>query len=93
MFVLVDLARIQCVSTSTCERAFNVQILIKTRVRHNLGSKNLEVVLEIALKGLVENFDNIIEDAIFCGKIKPNTGFYILILHFMCLLQVMHLVW
>ena len=38
LLVLADLARVQCVSTSTCERAFSVQNLIKTRVRNRLGS-------------------------------------------------------
>ena len=41
LLILADLARVQCVSTSTCERAFGVQNLIKTRVRNRLGSKNL----------------------------------------------------
>ena len=31
MLVLADLARVQCVSTTTCERAFRIQNLIKTR--------------------------------------------------------------
>ena len=53
LLVLADLARVQCVSTSICERAFSVQNLIKTRVGNRLGSKNLEAMLGIALEGPV----------------------------------------
>jgi hypothetical protein len=35
---------VQCVSTATCESAFNVQNLIKTKVRNRLGSKNLDAI-------------------------------------------------
>jgi hypothetical protein len=92
LFVLANLARVQCVSTSTCERAFRVQNLIKTRVKNKLGSKTLEAMLRIALEGPDENFDNIIEEAIPLWKIGAKYRFYMLILHVMCLLQVMHLV-
>jgi len=61
---VVASARVQCVSTTTCERAFSVQNLIKTRVRNKLGSKNLEAMLRIALEGLDEEVDDIINDAI-----------------------------
>jgi hypothetical protein len=64
LLVLVDLDRVQCVSTSTCKRTFSVQNLIKTRVRNKLGNKNLEAMLRISLEGPDENFDNIIEEAI-----------------------------
>jgi hypothetical protein len=40
-----------------------VQNLIKTKVRNRLGSKNLDVMLRIALKGLDEEVDDIIGDA------------------------------
>ena len=49
--VLVELAHVQCVSTTMCERAFSVRNLIKTKVRNKLGSKNLEAMLHIALEG------------------------------------------
>jgi hypothetical protein len=35
---------VQCVSTATCERAFIVQNLIKTKVRDRLGSKNFDAI-------------------------------------------------
>jgi hypothetical protein len=41
-----------------------VQNLIKTKVRNRLGGKNLDVMLRIALKGLDEEVDDIIGDAI-----------------------------
>jgi hypothetical protein len=41
--------------TTTCERAFNVQNLIKTKVTNRLGSKNLD-----ALEGPDEEVDDII---------------------------------
>jgi hypothetical protein len=55
---------VQCVSTTTCERAFSVQNLIKTKVRNKLGSKNLDAMLRIALEGPDEKVDDIIGDAI-----------------------------
>ena len=45
LLILVELAHVQCVPKATCERAFNVQILIKTKVRNMLGNKNLEAML------------------------------------------------
>ena len=54
----------QCVSTATCEHAFSVQNLIKTKVRNRLGSKNLHAMLRIASEGPDEEVDDIICDAI-----------------------------
>ena len=51
LLILAELAHVQYVSTTTCERAFSVQNLIKTKVRNRLGSKNLEAMLQIALEG------------------------------------------
>jgi hypothetical protein len=55
---------VQCVSTTTCEHAFIVHNLIKTKVRNKLGSKNLDAMLRIALEGLDEEVDDIIGDTI-----------------------------
>jgi hypothetical protein len=55
---------VQCVSTTTCDRAFSVHNLIKTKVRNRLGSKNLDAMLWIALEGPDEEVDDIIGDAI-----------------------------
>ena len=64
LLVLAKLATVQCVSTATCERAFSVQNLIKTRVRNRLGSKNLEAMLQIALEGPDDEIDDVLCDAI-----------------------------
>ena len=50
LFILAELAHVQCVSTTTCERAFCVQNSIKSKVRIRFGSKNLEAMLRIALE-------------------------------------------
>ena len=55
LLILAELAHVQCVFTTTCERAFNVQKLIKTKVTNSLGSKNLD-----ALEGPDEEVDDII---------------------------------
>jgi hypothetical protein len=51
LLILAELVHVQCVSTMTCERAFTVHNLIKTKVRNRLGSKNLEAMLQTALEG------------------------------------------
>ena len=64
LLILAELAHVQCVSTTTCERASSVQNLIKTKVRNRLGSKSLDAMLRIALEGPYEEVDDIIGDAI-----------------------------
>ena len=68
LLVLARLALVQCVSTTTCERAFSIQNLIKTRVRNRLGSKNLEAMLRVALEGPEDDANAIICDAILLWK-------------------------
>ena len=63
-FILPKLAHVQCVSTATCERAFSVRNLIKTKVRNRLGSRNLDAMLRIALEEPYEDVDDIICDTI-----------------------------
>jgi hypothetical protein len=55
---------VQYHSTTTCERAFSVHNLIKTKVRNRLGSKNLDAMLRITLEGPDEEVDDIIDDVI-----------------------------
>jgi hypothetical protein len=50
LLILAKLAHVQCVSTATCERAFSVKKLIKTKVRNRLSSRNLNAMLRIALE-------------------------------------------
>ena len=64
LFILAELAHVQCVSTATCERAFSVQNLIKTKVRNRLGTRNLDAMLRIALEGPDEGVDDIINDVV-----------------------------
>ena len=71
LLILAELAHVQCVSTATCERAFSVHNLIKTKVRNRLCSKNLDAMLRIALEGSYEEVDGIICDAIPLRK-KDN---------------------
>jgi hypothetical protein len=68
LLILAELAHVQCVSTTTCECAFSVQKLIKTKVRIRLGSKNLDAMLRIALEEPNEEVDDIIGDAILLWK-------------------------
>jgi len=64
LILLAKIARVQCVSTTTCERVFSIQNLIKTCVRKKEGSINVEVLLRIASEGLEEEYDDILQDAI-----------------------------
>jgi hypothetical protein len=77
LLILAELAHVQCVSTVTCEHAFSVQKLIKTKVRNRLGSKNLNAMLRIALEGPDEEVDDIIGDAF--GRRTVSTVFCMLI--------------
>ena len=61
---LAEIARCQCVSTTTCERAFSVQNVIKTRHRNHLNTKHLESIMRLALEGPKENFDHMLVEAI-----------------------------
>ena len=60
LLILAKLAHVQCVSTATCESAFSVQNLIKTKARNRLGSRNLDAMLRIVLEGPDEEVDDII---------------------------------
>ena len=51
-------------STATCERAFSVQNVLKTRHRNHLNTKHLESIMRLALEGSKENFDHILVEAI-----------------------------
>jgi hypothetical protein len=75
LLILAELAHVQSVSTATCECAFSVQKLIKTKVRNRLGSKNLDAMLRIALEGPDEEVDDIIGDAIPLWKKESKYRF------------------
>jgi hypothetical protein len=79
LLILVELAHVQCVSTTTCERAFSVQNLIKTKVRNRLGSKNLEAMLQIALEGQMRGYITLSVTMSHFGRMTSNTVFCMLI--------------
>ena len=61
---LSEIIRCQCVSTTTCERAFSIQNVIKTRHRNHLNTKHLESIMRLALEGPKNNFDHMLVEAI-----------------------------
>jgi len=79
LLVLAEIARVQCISTASCERAFSVQNCIKTKQRNRMLIKNLESVLRVALEGPIEDYFDIINEAI--GIWKNNTKFRYLFSH------------
>ena len=60
IWVLVDIARYQCVSTATCERALSVQNVIKAKFKIYLNTKYLDNVLRVAIEGALNDFDQIL---------------------------------
>ena len=65
---LAEIARCQCINTTTCEKAFSVQNVIKTRHRNHLNTKHLESITRLALEGPKINFDHMLVDAIGLWK-------------------------
>jgi len=63
ILLLTEIVRCQCVSTTTCERAFSIQNVIKTKHRNRLGTKHLDVVLTVALEGPQDDYDYILVEA------------------------------
>jgi hypothetical protein len=51
LLILAEIARMQCVSTAACKRAFSVQNCIKSKFRNRLKTQYLESVLRIVLEG------------------------------------------
>lgn len=79
LVILAEIARVQCVSTASCERAFSVQNCIKTKHRNRMLTKNLESVLRIAIEGPVQGCHDIFSEAI--GIWKNTTKFRYLFTH------------
>ena len=71
--MLGEIARVQCVTTATCERAFSIQNVIKTKFRNRLGTQNLNSLLRIALEGPSESADSLLIEAV--GLWKNSTKF------------------
>ena len=63
MFVLAEIICVQCVSHVGCERDFLFQNCINTKHHNLMLMKNLESVLRIALKDLIEGCHDIFKKA------------------------------
>jgi hypothetical protein len=79
LLVLAEIARVQCISTASCERTFSVQNCIKTKQRNRMLTKNLESVLRVALERPIGDYFDIINEAI--GIWRNNTKFRYLFSH------------
>ena len=62
--ILADIARVQCVSTAQCERAFSIQNCIKTKTRNKLDTKHLECIMRVSMEDLCDDLDNVLMEAI-----------------------------
>ena len=62
--ILVDIARVQCVSTAECERAFSIQNCIKSKIRNKLDTKHLECIMRIYMEDLHGDLDDVLMEAI-----------------------------
>ena len=67
-------------SFHSVERAFNVRNLIKTKVRIELGNKNLDAMLQIVLEGPNEGIDDVTGDAIPFWKKDNKYGFFCMLI-------------
>jgi hypothetical protein len=68
LLILAEIARCQCVSTATCERAFSVQNCIKQKHRNRMISSTLESIMRVAMEGPAIDFEPILMDAIVLWK-------------------------
>ena len=68
LLTLADIARCQCVSTATCERAFSVQNNIKQKKRNRMTTTHLDSVMRVAIEGPTNNFEFILQEAISLWK-------------------------
>jgi hypothetical protein len=68
LLTLAEIARCQCVSTATCERAFSVQNGIKQKFRNRMSTSHLESVMRVNMEGPAKEFEPIIGEAILLWK-------------------------
>lgn len=64
LLVLHEIAKVQCISTVNCERAFSVQNYIKTKQRNKMLTNNLESVLRVVLERPIDDYHEIINKTI-----------------------------
>lgn len=74
--VLVEIARVQCISTATCERAFSIQNIIKVRYRNKLGTKKLDSLLRIASEGPKEGSEAILIEKVALWENSTKTRIF-----------------
>jgi hypothetical protein len=68
LLILAEIAKCQCVSTATCERAFSVQNTIKQKLRNRMSTSNLESMMRVAIEGPDNDFDDILTSALDLWK-------------------------
>jgi hypothetical protein len=77
LLILAEIARVQYISTTACERAFSAQNCIKSEFRNRLQTQHLESVLRNVLEGPKEGSqdgcDSLLMEAI--GLWKKSTKF------------------
>jgi hypothetical protein len=76
LLVLVEITRVQCISTTSYERAFSVQNCIKIKQRNRMLTKNLESVLRVALEGPIKVILISLMKPLEYGKTTPSLGIY-----------------
>ena len=62
--ILADIARVRCVSTAQCERAFSIQNCIKTKTLNKLDTKHLDCIMPVAMEDVRDDLDNVLMEAI-----------------------------
>jgi hypothetical protein len=60
LLILAEIAKCQCVSTTTCERAFSVKNIIKQKHGNRMSTSNLESMMCVAIGGPNNDFDDIL---------------------------------
>ena len=68
LLILSQIAKCQCVSTVTCERAFPLQNSIKLKNQNHMTTLNLDSIMQVSMEGLEKDFDAILLDAIVLWK-------------------------
>ena len=68
LLILSQIAKCQCVSTATCERAFSMQNSIKLKNRNRMRTFHLDSIMRVSMEGPEKDFDAILLDAIVLWK-------------------------
>ena len=95
ILLLGEIARCQCVSIATCERAFSTQNVIKIKHKNRLGTKHLDDVLRVTFEGPQVENDYILVEAMelsTCGELVQNEGICIHTLKDVLLVTLLKLV-